>query len=167
MKHLANIITSSRIAISFALLFTKAFSPWFYILYVYCGVSDMIDGTIARRTNSQSNFGEKLDSVSDICFFAASAIKVFPLIKGRKHLMLFVCAVLALKLASIICGAVKYKRLVMLHTVMNKIVGFLLFLLPLTFSFADIKYTGFSVCTFAAVSAADEFFRVLNGKSIE
>lgn len=38
--------------------------------------------------------------------------------------MLFVCAVLALKLASIICGAMKYKRLVMLHTVMNKIVGF-------------------------------------------
>ncbi len=53
------------------------------------------------------------------------------------------------------------------HTVMNKIVGFLLFLLPLTLAFADIKYTGFSVCTFAAVSAADEFFRVLNGKGIE
>ncbi len=44
----------------------------------------MIDGTIARRTNSQSNFGEKLDSVSDVCFFAASAVKVFPLVKGGK-----------------------------------------------------------------------------------
>lgn len=167
MKHLANIITASRIAASFFLLFFKTLSPWFYVLYVYCGVSDMIDGTVARMTNSQSSFGAKLDSVSDVCFFAVCAIKLFGLIKNEKYITVFAAVVLVLKLFSIICGAFKYKRLVMPHTVLNKITGFLLFLVPLTLSFADIKYTAIPVCIFAFAAAVHELFCVLTGKRIE
>ena len=167
VKHLANIITTSRIAASALLLFTKAFSPWFYVLYIYCGASDMIDGTVARRTNSQSAFGEKLDSVSDVCFFAASAVKIFPFIIGERLILIFACAILALKMISITCGAVKFKKLVMPHTVMNKVTGFLLFVLPLTFRFADIKLVAVPVCVFAAVSAAHEFYCVLTGRGTD
>ena len=165
VKHLANIITTSRIAASAFLLFTKAFSPWFYVLYIYCGASDMIDGTVARRTNSQSAFGEKLDSISDVCFFAAIAVKIFPFIIGERLILIFACAILALKMISITCGAVKFKKLVMPHTVMNKVTGFLLFVLPLTFRFADIKLVAVPVCVFAAVSAAHEFYCVLTGRT--
>ena len=47
---MANIITGLRIACSIALLFCPAFSPAFYTLYIIAGVSDMIDGTVARKT---------------------------------------------------------------------------------------------------------------------
>ena len=49
MRSLANYITFSRILCSVALLFFPAFSTAFYALYITAGVSDMIDGWVARR----------------------------------------------------------------------------------------------------------------------
>ena len=47
---MANIITASRIIISIALLFFPALSPEFYALYLAAGITDMLDGTVARKT---------------------------------------------------------------------------------------------------------------------
>ena len=57
MKHIANILTGCRMIGSILLLFFPAFSLDFYITYLLCGFSDMIDGAIARKTNSTSKFG--------------------------------------------------------------------------------------------------------------
>lgn len=62
-KNTANIITSSRILLSLILIFLPVFSPWFFAIYIAAGFSDMIDGTIARKTGSESSFGAKLDSI--------------------------------------------------------------------------------------------------------
>ncbi|MBO7283210.1 MAG: CDP-alcohol phosphatidyltransferase family protein [Alistipes sp.] len=67
-KHLANIVTSLRIIFSCAMLFCPPFSALFYILYSICGISDMVDGTIARRTNSATEFGTRLDTIADTIF---------------------------------------------------------------------------------------------------
>ena len=45
-------------------------SAWFYVLYLFCGLTDMIDGTIARKTGAVSKFGEKLDTAADFVFMA-------------------------------------------------------------------------------------------------
>ena len=52
---MANIVTSCRIICSILLLFSPAFSAWFYSMYLLCGLTDMVDGTIARKTNTDSN----------------------------------------------------------------------------------------------------------------
>ena len=80
MKHIANIITSCRIFGSILLLFFPSFSLDFYITYLLCGVSDMIDGTIARKTNSASKFGSQLDTIADFVFVVVSLIKMLPAI---------------------------------------------------------------------------------------
>ena len=49
MKNLANDITIIRILCSIALLFFSAFSVAFYVLYITSGISDMVDGWVARR----------------------------------------------------------------------------------------------------------------------
>ena len=67
-KHIANIITGSRIVLSLPLLFIPLTSAWFYAFYLLCGLSDIIDGTVARRTKSASEFGARLDTVSDFVF---------------------------------------------------------------------------------------------------
>lgn len=67
-KHIANILTSCRILGSILLLFFPTFSVEFYIIYIFCGFSDMTDGTIARKTNSVSRFGSRLDTVADLFF---------------------------------------------------------------------------------------------------
>ena len=52
---IANTVTGFRVLISIALLFCPVFSLAFYVLYLIAGLSDMIDGTIARRMNTVSD----------------------------------------------------------------------------------------------------------------
>ena len=59
---MANIITCIRIICSIVLLFCPVFSPVFYALYITAGVSDMLDGAVARKTGTVSEFGSKLDT---------------------------------------------------------------------------------------------------------
>ena len=63
---MANIVTCIRIVLSFTLLFLPALSPAFLFVYIAAGVSDMIDGALARKTDTVSEFGAKLDTVADI-----------------------------------------------------------------------------------------------------
>ena len=80
IKQIANIITGLRILCSILLLFFPVFGAGFYIIYLLCGFSDMIDGTVARKTNSISEFGSKIDTIADLVFVAVSLIKLFPII---------------------------------------------------------------------------------------
>ena len=67
---MANVITGLRILVSAVLLFCPVFSPIFYVLYLIAGLSDMADGIVARKTNSVSEFGSRLDGVADFVFAA-------------------------------------------------------------------------------------------------
>ena len=66
---LPNFVTGLRMVGTFLLLFTKAFSPAFYVVYSICGISDVLDGFLARRTGTASEFGARLDSVADLLFY--------------------------------------------------------------------------------------------------
>ena len=78
-KYIANIITGSRIIFSLPLLFIPLSSAWFYVFYLFCGFTDMIDGTIARKTEAVSKFGARLDTVADFVFMFICSIKMLPL----------------------------------------------------------------------------------------
>ena len=77
---MANAITGLRILVSVVLLFCPVFSPVFYALYLIAGLTDMIDGTIARKTNTVSEFGARFDSIADFVFAAVCLIKILPVI---------------------------------------------------------------------------------------
>ena len=76
----ANLITGTRILCSIVLLFCSPFSPSFYALYLVAGLTDMIDGPVARKTGTVSELGAKLDTTADFLFIAACLIKLLPLI---------------------------------------------------------------------------------------
>ena len=80
MKNIANYLSISRIIISIILAIIETFSFPFYILYIYCGISDMLDGYIARRTKSTSKIGARLDSIADIIFVIVAIIKILPVL---------------------------------------------------------------------------------------
>ncbi|MBS7354046.1 MAG: CDP-alcohol phosphatidyltransferase family protein, partial [Erysipelotrichaceae bacterium] len=75
-RNLANIITLTRILFSMLLLFTAAFSWDFYLCYLICGISDMLDGSVARYFHTESETGSKLDSLADFVFFALLSVKL-------------------------------------------------------------------------------------------
>ena len=77
-KSLPNYITFCRIIGSILLLFLKPFSIAFFAIYSICGISDLLDGYIARSTKTTSEFGAKLDSIADLSFYAVMFLKIFP-----------------------------------------------------------------------------------------
>ncbi|MBQ3518484.1 MAG: CDP-alcohol phosphatidyltransferase family protein, partial [Clostridia bacterium] len=109
-KHIANIITGCRIIGSILLLFFPTFSLAFYITYLMCGFSDMIDGTIARKTNSISKFGSRLDTVADLIFVVVSLFKLVPAIHIPVWLWIWGGVIAAIKISNIIWGYVAEKQ---------------------------------------------------------
>ena len=161
IKHIANILTGCRILGSILLLFFPAFSAEFYILYLLCGFSDMIDGTIARKTHSTSELGSKMDTAADFVFVTASLIKLLPAIHIPWWLWIWGGVIAVIKISNIIWGYVSKKQFISLHTIMNKVTGLLLFLLPLTIHFFELTYITIAVCSIATLSAIQEGFYII------
>ncbi|MBP5156347.1 MAG: CDP-alcohol phosphatidyltransferase family protein [Treponema sp.] len=161
---MANIITGIRILCSVALLAVPAFSVSFYALYLTAGFSDMIDGTVARKTGKASEFGSKFDSIADFVFVAVCLIKLIPVLDIEEWLCVWIVLVAAIKAFNIIYGLKKYKRLVFVHSVLNKITGALTFVLPLTIRFLEFRYAAAVVCAVATVAAVQECFFCLQSR---
>ena len=157
-KHIANIITGSRIIFSLSLLFISLSSAWFYSLYLLCGLSDMIDGTVARWTNSATQFGARLDTVSDFVFMTVALIKFVPHLHIPIWLWIWIGIIAIMKLGNVVLGFVRTKKLISPHTILNKVTGLLLFLLPMAIIFVDITYTMTIVCTVATIAAIHEVY---------
>lgn len=161
---MANNITVIRILCSVALLFCQFPSAAFYYLYVIAGITDMIDGAVARKTNTLSEFGAKLDTAADLVFVAVCLIKLIPLLDIPKWLYVWIAIIALVKVTNIVSGYVMRKEFVAAHTVMNKGTGILLFILPLTLRAFDLKYTGTAVCAVAAFAAVQEGHYIRTGK---
>ena len=154
---MANIITVIRILCSIALLFVSPFSKTFYALYITAGLSDMLDGPVARKTRTTSDLGSKLDSISDIIFVTASLIKLLPILNIEKWLYVWISLIAVIKVVNSLYGLKKYKRIVFVHSVLNKITGVLAFVLPLTIHFLAFRYAAAAVCTIATLAAVQEW----------
>ena len=163
---MANIITVVRIICSFGILFVPVFSTAFYALYIAAGVSDAADGTIARKTGTVSDLGSKLDTAADIVLVAACMIKMIPVLDVPVWLFVWIGLIALIKVISIISGYVKRKEFAAVHTVMNKVTGIALFLLPLTSSIIELKYSGMIVCALATFAAIQEGHLIRTGARI-
>lgn len=163
---MANLITSCRILLSLLLLFFPALSPGFYGLYLAAGLSDMLDGFVARRTNSASPLGAKLDSMADLVFLAVCLIKLLPVLDLPVWLWVWVGLIALLRLVNVVSGFVRRKKLVLLHTRANKLTGALLFLLPLSLGFLNIAYTAVPLCALASFAAIQEGHFIRTGREI-
>ena len=148
------------------MLFFPVFSFKLYVLYLFCGLTDMIDGSVARKTKSVTTFGSRLDSVADFIFVIAASIKIFPALNIPTWLWDWAFIISIAKLINITFGFVRKHRLIFEHTAMNKLTGFLLFLLPLTVSFINLKYSSNVVCAIAACSAIQEGYYIKAGREV-
>jgi Phosphatidylglycerophosphate synthase len=157
---MANVITAIRIVCSIALLFVPALSPAFYALYIVAGISDMIDGTVARKTGTVSEFGSKLDTVADFVLVVCCMIRLIPVLDIPTWLLIWTVAIAVIKAINPVVGYVMRKEIAIPHTAMNKLTGILLFVLPLTVSFVDLKYSGAVICAAATFAAIQEGYCV-------
>ena len=165
-KHLANIITGGRIVCSLWLMFFPVFSASFAVLYLLCGLTDVADGMIARKTNTVTTFGARLDSAADVIFVVIASIKLLPTINLSLWLWSWIVMVLGIKLTNVVSGFVREKKVICQHTMMNKVTGLLLFLLPLTIRVIALQYSAVVVCAVATVAAVQEGYYIRTGRMI-
>ena len=161
----ANLITLCRILLSFVLFFLLPMSVPFIVVYLLCGISDMVDGLVARKTNTVSEFGSKLDTVADFIMVVVCMIKLFPIPAIDSWLYVWIAVIAFIKAINIASGFVVQKKFVGLHTLMNKITGVLIFALPLTLKLFDLKYSAVPVCAVATFAAIQEGHYIRSGRS--
>ena len=123
----------------------------------------MIDGTVARKTNSVSEFGSKLDTVADFVLVVVCLIKLIPVMVIPKWLYLWIAIIAFIKVINVISGYMVQKKFVAVHSVMNKVTGALLFILPLTLSTIDLKYSAIVVSMVATFAAIQEGYYIRTG----
>ena len=97
----ANSMTFLRIIGSFCLLFIPACSAIFLAIYTLAGVTDVLDGWLARKTGTASAWGARLDSIADLFFYAVLFLKIFPILKLPVGIWCGVIVVLLLRVTRI------------------------------------------------------------------
>ena len=164
---MANIITGIRILCSIALVFCPTLSPAFYSLYLAAGFTDMIDGIVARKTNTVSEFGSRLDTIADFIFVVVCLIKLIPIMEIPEWLSIWIAVIAFIKAINVVSGYVIHRRFVAVHSVMNKVTGAMLFIFPLTLSMIDLKYSAAVVCSAATFAAVQEGHYIRTGRKTE
>ena len=168
---MANAISIIRIIASIALLFCRAFSSAFYVLYIAAGLSDMLDGFmldgfVARKTDTVSRFGARLDTIADFVLVIVCLVKLLPILRIPAWLYLWIGIIALIKVINIVSGFAVQKRFVAVHSLMNKATGALLFLLPLTIPAAELKYAAIVVCAAATFAAVQEGHIIRTGRHL-
>ena len=160
---MANAVTIGRIALSFALMMPVAFSLAFFLVYALAGLTDMLDGCVARRANSVSELGARLDSIADLALAVVCLEKVLPVIDVPAWLWAWIAAIALVKVANVASGLVVERRLVMLHTSANKVAGLVAFLVPFAVPLFGIIAPSTIACTVATFAAVQEGHLIRTG----
>ena len=161
---MANTITFFRIVAGIVLLFCPVFSPAFYAFYIAAGLSDMLDGFVARKTDTVSELGARLDTIADFLLVVVCLIKLLPVLRIPAWLYSWIGIIALIKVVNIVSGFVVQKRFVTVHSLMNKATGALLFLLPLTIPAVGLKYAAIVVCAAATFAAMQEGHFIRTGR---
>jgi CDP-diacylglycerol--glycerol-3-phosphate 3-phosphatidyltransferase len=155
-----NCITAVRLMGTVVLLLTAPLSAAFFLLYVLCGVSDALDGWVARATDSSTELGAKLDSVADLLFYLVLLVKLLPILRRALPLWIWYLlgGVLTLRLAAYLTAAVKFKRFASVHTRLNKLTGLAVFLLPCALLLPWVTEYCVGACLLAGSASAQELY---------
>lgn len=166
-KNIPNCITALRIIGTVCLVFTKPMSLHFFIIYIFTGVTDVLDGFIARKLKITSEFGAKLDSIADLLFYSIMVIMIMPVLWAnlRRAIWYAVGVVVLLRLSAYIVAAIKYHRFASLHTTLNKITGGAVFAIPF-FMLLPLKVPlCWLACAIAGLGSLEELIRHLKNKA--
>ena len=153
-RHIPNIVSLSRIPMAVALPFVQSSPAIFWTLYLLCGLSDILDGAVARLAGTESRIGERLDTLSDIVFVAVWMVLFIPAINVGRWLWIWIGIIAFIKVVNVISGLAMKKGFVAKHTPANKATGILLFLLPMIVLWEVIKVPYIILVSLLATFAA-------------
>lgn len=162
---IANALSVLRIILSVALLAPPALSPTFLALYAIAGLTDMFDGFVARRTKTESELGAKIDGAADLTLTVICLAKMLPALAVPTWLWAWVAVIAVVRLVNVASGLVIAQRLIMLHTIANKVAGFAAFLVPFAIPTFGVVAPSIPACVLATFAAVQEGHLIRTGQS--
>jgi len=156
IKTVPNLLTIIRIICAVIILFVEPISFVFWLLYVICGFSDMLDGYIARKTKTASLFGSRLDSIADFVIISVIIIILVPIFSWEPWMLIWIGIIAILRFITFGIGFLRNHRVPWLHTIANKMTGFAMFCFPLIFQIGGSGITVIVICVIASYSAIEE-----------
>ena len=165
-NNIPNFITCLRIAGAIGLLFLEGFSAPFYIVYTICGISDIVDGHLARKWKICSEQGALLDRVADLLFYSVMFSYVVPYLWGILPMWIWywVAIILIVRLAAYLTAAVKYRRFASMHTYCNKLTGTAVFVMPYLIKLASPFVAALIACILGFSSSVEELLIHISAK---
>jgi CDP-diacylglycerol--glycerol-3-phosphate 3-phosphatidyltransferase len=160
-----NILSVLRIILSPIIFFAKDNKYILFCVLIIIGLTDILDGYIARKYKKQTIIGAWLDSISDFVFYILlviySVVFQFDIINRIKYIII---VIITLKLFTIIIGYIKYKKLSFLHTYGNKISGIAIFIEFCLFILLDITIIVDIGIIFSILCSLEELIITIIGK---
>ena len=99
---------------------------WFVALYAVLGLTDYLDGKLARARNQTSPFGSMLDSVADIAYYVGTVFFAWRLFPGYLTPNIpWVIAALAMYALLVLISRLRVGRVLLPHTHLSRLAGLL------------------------------------------
>lgn len=165
VKAIPNLLTVLRFVFTAFLPFLDFPSVAFVVFYLGCGLTDVLDGWLARKFQAESVLGARLDSVADFCFIGVVLFCLWPFIIPNIMVLFWILVIALLRFIAALVAKIRFDYFGFLHTRLNKVTGLLLFLYPLILCFPidNIRLIYF-LCTAATASALEELILELTAK---
>ena len=157
-KAIPNLLSFSRLGLAFVLLLTEPLSLTFLFIFSVCGLTDVLDGLVARRFNACSEHGHAIDGIADIVLAVILLYCITPVVEWEGWMVMWIVAIAAVRIIAFGIGSVRYGRPAFVHTYLNKTTGLLLFLTPFLLVTVGAPVTVAVVCCVASVSAAEYLY---------
>lgn len=166
-KIIPNAITIIRMCLALSLLLFAPLSPGFLVVYLLAGASDILDGFFARRWNVSSRIGAYLDSAADFLLFAVLLLVFIPLLVWPLWIICGMAAIAVIRIAAIVVCYIKFQRIAILHTYLNKATGFLLLFFPFLLLLFSFDFIAAFLCIVASLSALEEFVIMIASTTLQ
>lgn len=142
------------------------FSLAFWSCYLGGGISDLLDGFVARKWNQQSTAGAYLDSIADITFAIAIMIVMIRNVELLNWIWFSVIGIGLMRIIGYCIGFCKFHTFSSLHTYSNKVTGALVFASPILYALLGLNVTGICLCVVAFVSSLEELVITVMSKEL-
>lgn len=166
VKQIPNLLTISRIIIAVVIMFIEPYSVAFYVIYAFCGVSDSIDGTLARALKTSGRLGETLDTIGDALLTYTTTHMVAMYARTVDHLscwqgmVIAICLVFASRVFGALVTLIRFKKFALLHTIGNKVGMFIFYLYPFMYkALRDVGGAGYglyAICALCVLAGIEE-----------
>ena len=137
----------------------------FFVTYLLCAFTDVLDGYLARRLGAESKTGATLDTFADLAFLIAVFITIFRCFEIPVWLCTWIAIIAMTRFLAWPISMMRYSGLIV-HTNSDKAVGVLLFLLlpAITLTGIDIVPSAVITCIAASLSSLENMAIVLSPK---